>query len=431
MAAPYTQTDSAKHMYNSRAPNYDNSFHPVFAQHIADSLDLKPGEKLLDLACGTGLVTLPAARAVGATGRVVGVDITDGMLAELQRKRDQDPEAYKHVTIIEHDITKLDEIDGLEKASFDAISCASALVLLREPGVALQRWEAYLKPGGRLITDATDRDNMPQVMAMERVYHRLGVEPPNHRLWSVDGSTLRKALIQAGLEVEKVWLQPSTGVPTTYHEVGEWESRFDSVIYDPSNKALVDRGLVDDAKPLFKEEWEKLAIHDGKIKATDEVWVALARKPSASPPIVVKGSCACHAITWTAFAQPGSSCNCYCSICRKMSGSPFITFVEFPLGKVRFDPPLGKPYMQIFKASEHAERGFCGQCGSTLWMWYKNDADVIYVAAGSIDEEGSIKDCYQGPRSHIFASDVPGWYRIPKDGLPREETMPGIKKLLG
>ncbi len=64
-------------------------------------------------------------------------------------------------------------------------------------------------------------------------------------------------------------------------------------------------------------------------------------------------------------------------------------------------------------------------------MWYKNDGDVIHVAAGSIDEEGSLKDCYQGPGNHIFINDVPGWYKIPEDGLPRQETMEGIENLLG
>jgi ubiquinone/menaquinone biosynthesis C-methylase UbiE len=166
MATPYTQPDSAKHMYNARASKYDDSHHPVFAQHIVDSLDLKPGEKLLDLACGTGLVTLPAAKKVGPNGLVVGVDVSDGMLAELQIKRDKDPSQYSHVTIINKDITKLSEIQELKRGSFDAISCASALVLLREPGVALQNWNEYLKPGGRLITDITDGDNMPQSIAM-------------------------------------------------------------------------------------------------------------------------------------------------------------------------------------------------------------------------------------------------------------------------
>jgi len=75
-------------MYDSRAFIYDSSFYPRFAQHIVDSLYLQSGEKVLDLACGTELVTLPAARIVGRDGLAVGTNISSGMLGELRKKID-------------------------------------------------------------------------------------------------------------------------------------------------------------------------------------------------------------------------------------------------------------------------------------------------------------------------------------------------------
>jgi ubiquinone/menaquinone biosynthesis C-methylase UbiE len=429
MASPYTQPDSAKHMYDSRASKYDDSHHPVFARHVVQSLGLKPGERVLDLACGTGLVTLPAAQEVGSNGLVIGIDVSDGMLAELQTKRDKDPDQYSHVTIFNHDITKLQDIKELEKGSFDAISCASALVLLREPGVALQNWAEYLKPGGRLITDITDGDNMPQSIAMENVYCRLRVEPPNNRVWAKDDASLKRVLQQAGLEVEKIWFQKSIGAGTTYHSIDEAEQKFEEMIYRPPNKALVDAGLIEKARPMFKEEWKKLAVHDGKIKETDGVWVGLARKPASSEP-VGRGSCACGAVSWTSFSYPTASSNCHCVTCRQISGSPYITFMDFPLSKLIFSPPFGKPYMKTFKASEYAERGFCGECGSTLTMWYKADPDTISVTAGSIDEDKSAKGFYKGSEKHIYVGSVPSWYNVPDDGLPRQETMKSAGYLL-
>jgi hypothetical protein len=231
------------------------------------------------------------------------------------------------------------------------------------------------------------------------------------------------------LEVDKIWVQKSTGAETKYHAMDEAEQKFEEMIHKPPNKALVDRGLVEKARPMFKEEWEKLAIHDGKIKETDGVWVGLAHKTPTSDP-VARGSCACGLITWTAFVSPTASSNCYCSTCRKVSGSPYITFMDFPLSKVAFSPPFGKPYMKTFKASEYAERGFCAECGSTLTMWYKAEPDVIGVAVGSIDEEKSTLGFYKGPGKHIYTGSVPSWYKIAEDTLPRQETMEAAGKLL-
>lgn len=428
MASQFNQADSAKHMYDARASKYDDSWHPNFAKHIVDSLDLKPGEKLLDLACGTGLVTLPAARQVGPEGLVVGVDISDGMLQELQSKLLVEKETFPHVKTYKHDITRLEGIATLEKGTFDAISCTSALVILREPGVALQKWSELLKPGGRLITDVTHVDNLPAGNAFERVYYRLSVEPPFNRDWVKGEASFRRVLQQAGLEVEKIWLKAPAGLATNYLSIDEADTRFDAQIYSPSNKALVDRGLVDEARQLFREEWKKLANKDGKIVDLDGVFVGIARKPLLSTTFG-KGSCACGAISWTATAEMILSCNCHFSICRKISGSPYVTFANYPQSSVTFSPPLGKPHLKTFAVSPYAERTFCGECGSNFTMWYKEDPDTIDMAIGTLDEGKSTVGFYKGPQRHIYTGDVPSWYRIPEDDLKREETMEGVEKL--
>lgn len=431
MASLGTQPEFAKHMYNARASNYDDSWHPTFAKFMADSLGLKPGEKLLDLACGTGLVALPAAQQLGPSGEAVGVDISDGMLQELHAKLNANENQYLHVRIYNHDITKLDEIEELQKGHFDAISCASALVLLQEPAVALQRWSEYLKPGGRLITDSTDINNLPFGTALERVFQRLGVESPHNRLWAVDGSSLQRVLWQAGLEVDKIWFKAPAGKGPEYHDISEAEERFDVIANGPLNKSLVDHGLLDQAKPLFIEEWKKLANDEGKILESNGVWCGLAYKPLEAK-VYGKGSCACGAIKWTAFAPAGPSANCHCSICRKISGSPYVTFIEFPVNKIIFDPPLGKPHLKISKLTPYAERGFCRECGSTMTMEYVGDMEsgVTYIAAGSIDEEQSEAGFYNGPGRHIYAGSVPEWYKFPEDGLERQSKMKGADRLL-
>lgn len=74
-----------REVYNQSAPeNYERYFVPVIAEPLAAELvekaSLKPGEHVLDVACGTGVVARMAAGRVGADGRVVATDINPGML---------------------------------------------------------------------------------------------------------------------------------------------------------------------------------------------------------------------------------------------------------------------------------------------------------------------------------------------------------------
>jgi hypothetical protein len=244
---------------------------------------------------------------------------------------------------------------------------------------------------------------------------------------------LRQILQQAGYEIEKVWQRETTGTETTFHSIDDWEARFNDMIHMPPYKALVDRGLIEEARVLFKEEWEKLAVHEGKIKETFFVWVALARKPASKEPITARGSCACGKISWSTTAtSTNSSSNCYCSTCRKISGSPYITFLDVRLSKFTYSPPLGRPFLKVFEASPYAERGFCRECGSTLTMWYRADPDSIHIAVGTLDEEKSVAGWYKGPESHIYLKDLPSWHEVAEgDGLTRNETMADAEEMLG
>src|SRR5438067_1544464 len=78
----------------------------------------KPGAHVLDIACGTGLVTFPAARAAGAAGRVVGTDLSQEM---VNRATDQARAlGLTHVTFQRMDAEALD----LEPETFDVALCA-------------------------------------------------------------------------------------------------------------------------------------------------------------------------------------------------------------------------------------------------------------------------------------------------------------------
>ncbi|HEY6132885.1 MAG TPA: class I SAM-dependent methyltransferase [Rubrivivax sp.] len=109
-------------------------------QHVA----LAPGEQVLDVACGTGIVSFDAARAVGPGGGVLGVDLSGRMVeaATRQAREHQWPNAH----FARMDAEALDLLD----AQFDVVLCALGLMYLPDPAQAVREMRRVLRPGGRL-----------------------------------------------------------------------------------------------------------------------------------------------------------------------------------------------------------------------------------------------------------------------------------------
>ena len=78
-------TDELKMYFSNRALKYekDNDFHPRLARKLVEFLRPNPGDKVLDVATGTGYVALEVARKLGRQGLVVGVDISKPMLEQV------------------------------------------------------------------------------------------------------------------------------------------------------------------------------------------------------------------------------------------------------------------------------------------------------------------------------------------------------------
>lgn len=106
---------------------------------------LEPGERVLDLAAGTGLVTFPAAEAVGATGSVVATDISEAMVTML--KGEAARRGLNHVTAERADA----ETYRFDDASFDAVLCALGLMYVPDPAACLAGALRVLRPGGRFV----------------------------------------------------------------------------------------------------------------------------------------------------------------------------------------------------------------------------------------------------------------------------------------
>jgi ubiquinone/menaquinone biosynthesis C-methylase UbiE len=114
-----------------QAELYEATFVPVlfapWADEILAAAHPAPGESLLDVACGTGVVARGAIELVGPTGRVVGLDLNDGMLAVARRLRPD-------VEWRQGDAAALPFEDG----SFDVVVCQAALMFFPDRAGALR-----------------------------------------------------------------------------------------------------------------------------------------------------------------------------------------------------------------------------------------------------------------------------------------------------
>ncbi len=112
---------------------------------LLDQADLQPGERVVDIACGTGLVTFAAADAVARWGMVFGTDISEQML-EQGRARARDRE-YRHVWFERADAAALHFPSGV----FDAALCALGLMYVPDPRATIAEMMRVVVPGGRVV----------------------------------------------------------------------------------------------------------------------------------------------------------------------------------------------------------------------------------------------------------------------------------------
>lgn len=133
----------------SPAENYERFFVPAIAAPLARDLvrvaALRPGERVLDVACGTGVVARLAKTLVGPTGTVAGLDLNPGMLAVA---RSATPSG---TPIVWHEASA--EAMPVPDASFDVVLCQMGLQFMPDKHAVLSEMGRVLVPGGRLIVN--------------------------------------------------------------------------------------------------------------------------------------------------------------------------------------------------------------------------------------------------------------------------------------
>ena len=129
--------------FDARAATYNsNEWHQRLAEQLVTLCDLRAGQVVLDAATGTGFAAFAAARVTGPTGRVIGVDLSSGMLDVARQHAPDVGDAL--IEWLQGDASALSSIDA---NSIDVVTCAAGLLYMPVRRT-LDEWFRILKPGG-------------------------------------------------------------------------------------------------------------------------------------------------------------------------------------------------------------------------------------------------------------------------------------------
>jgi SAM-dependent methyltransferase len=137
-------------------------------------LRLAGGESVLEIGCGTGALTMPMAAAVGESGRVVAVDISEPMLGAARQRVDE--RGVANVALLLGDA----QIFDFEPAAFDVAASRMGVMFFADPTAAFRNIRGALKPYGRLVFAcwAPLEENRHWLIAYDVARRHLGPPKP-------------------------------------------------------------------------------------------------------------------------------------------------------------------------------------------------------------------------------------------------------------
>jgi len=255
--------------FDQRAARYAKSdWHRVYAEEFVALAPLEAGQRVLDAGAGTGFATLAMARRVGPSGRVLAVDVSAGMLAELRAAATA--AGLSNVDVLQGDATRL---EALAAESFDAVLCSSALLYMSAPD-ALREWHRLLAPDGLLGFSTMCADSPPAGRMFRDCATSFGLtlEDPS----AVLGSEERcwNALQAAGFS--DITVSPDEILLSPADLEAAWESNFRSAAHAPV------RGLPIEDQDLFRSRYEatlkRALVEDERGVTRGDVLFAFGRK---------------------------------------------------------------------------------------------------------------------------------------------------------
>jgi SAM-dependent methyltransferase len=133
--------------YDAAADAYDdpaNSFWARFGRRTVERLGLRTGDRVLDVCCGSRASAIPAAETVGASGSVLGVDLSERLLALARTKANR--QGLRNIEFRAGDLLDL----GVPASRFDAVVCVFGVFFVPDMPMAVRALSRAVRPGGQL-----------------------------------------------------------------------------------------------------------------------------------------------------------------------------------------------------------------------------------------------------------------------------------------
>jgi demethylmenaquinone methyltransferase/2-methoxy-6-polyprenyl-1,4-benzoquinol methylase len=202
--------EDARASYNRLSRWYDavaGSSERKYRDWGLKKLSAQPGEKILEIGFGTGHCLVSLAQAVGPSGGVIGLDISDGMLA-IARERLAGMGLSERVDLHLGDASRLDFI---ETGTLDGVFMSFTLELFDNPEIpnVLKECLRVLKPGGRLAVVSMTKTNPPGLAV--RLYEWFHDHLPNYA--DCRPIFARQAVEQSGFAVVDSDVSSMWGLP--------------------------------------------------------------------------------------------------------------------------------------------------------------------------------------------------------------------------
>lgn len=190
--------------YGGSAPeNYERYFVPAIGAPLAAALvdvaDPQPGERVLDVACGTGVVTRLVAKRLGSTGAVAGLDLNPGMLAVARS-------VPASGASIEWHAGSAEQLPFSDNA-FDLVTCQMGLQFFPHKATALKQVRRVLAPGGRVVLNLPGPTPPLFQSFADALLRHLGPQAAGfvHVVFSLhDAGEVRALMMEVGFENVRV-----------------------------------------------------------------------------------------------------------------------------------------------------------------------------------------------------------------------------------
>ena len=135
---------------------------------------------------------------------------------------------------------------------------------------------------------------------------------------------------------------------------------------------------------------------------------------------MLRGSCFCGAVRYEIHGKLLMFANCHCPDCRKFTGSTFSAIVVTEADGFKIHS--GEGNLVPFESSPGKKRHFCKTCGCHIFSLASHRPSMVFVRAGSLDDDPGIK-----PAQHFWTSHKAPWHEILDDAIQHPEGIPAKK----